>query len=129
MSFQFYFFQSKHYFGMCWVSRSIGRRVLNRGVPRDFASLPRPRAHGILTLILPAVVLMQRRDAKQKSWTPTQIKLHTWESFQTPLNSGLGISVICPDIPSLKLMAKAPENRPFAPKGSRIVFQPSIFRR
>ena len=32
-------------------------------------------------------------------------------------------------LPSLELTAKAPENRPFhAPKGSRIVFQPSIFR-
>ena len=31
------------------------------------------------------------------------------------------------DIPSLKLTAKAPENRPFYPIGSRIVFQPSIF--
>ena len=32
------------------------------------------------------------------------------------------------NIPSLKLTAKAPENRPFAPKGNEKVFQPSIFR-
>ena len=32
------------------------------------------------------------------------------------------------DIPSLKLTAKAPENKPFRPQKERIVFQPSIFR-
>ena len=31
-------------------------------------------------------------------------------------------------LPSLKLTAKAPENRPFAPKKETIIFQPSIFR-
>ena len=32
-------------------------------------------------------------------------------------------------LPSLKLTAKAPENRPIAPKGSRIVSQPPFFLR